>query len=165
MFSAWESSFSEEGPFLGRQLSTLFGLNLSIALCTWTMHRLRRLSEEKKLKRSDFNIPGPVWEVLTFSVFVDNVDAESFLTSRSDGWRAQIGCGCSGSRSCCHRNFSPLSQRLLCSSSFAVKPRVASSAGFSFPGTCNQSPGELRSLICCTRLLTYTWNRWASLLR
>ena len=41
----------------------------------------------------------------------------------------------------------------------------ASLAGFFFPGKWNQSPGELRSLICCPRLPTYTWNRRASLLR
>ena len=63
-----------------------------------------------------------------------SVDAESFLTSRSDGWRAQVGCGCSGNKSCFHRNFGPLNHRLLCSNSFAVKRWEASSAGFSFPG-------------------------------
>ena len=151
---AWESSSTKGVPSLGRQLYSLFGLSLSIALCTWTIHRLRRLSVETCLKRSGSNIPDPVWKVLVLQTFVANMDAGSFLTSMSEGCRAQIGCCCKGSGSSYHRKLGPLNQRLLCISSFAVRPREASSAGFPFPGTWNHSSGELRSLICCTRLPT-----------
>ena len=45
--SALDSSATNGGPSCGRQLSCLFGLVLSIALCMRTIHRLRRLNEEK----------------------------------------------------------------------------------------------------------------------
>ena len=64
ILSAWESSSTKGVPSLGRQLYSLFGLSLSIALCTWTIHRLRWLSVETCLKRSGSNIPDLVWKVL-----------------------------------------------------------------------------------------------------
>lgn len=151
--SAWESIATKGGPSLGRQSICLFGRSFSIALCRQTIHLLRRLNEEKWLKRSGSNTPGKICLIFTLSIFVTSVDAWS-LTSLSEGSNVYSGCDWRGSGSCCHRNCGPLNQRLLSGSSFAFRPHEALSAGFSFPGTWNQSSGELRCQICCTRLPT-----------
>ena len=46
-FSALDSSATNGGPFCGRQLCFFSERVFSIALCMRTMHRLRRLNEEK----------------------------------------------------------------------------------------------------------------------
>ena len=83
--SALDSSATNGGPSCGRQLCCLFGLVLSIALCIRTIHRLRRLNEEKRMKRSGSSIPGESSRILTSLILLVSVDAESFLTSTSDG--------------------------------------------------------------------------------
>ena len=75
MCSAWESSATKGGPSFGRQFICLFGLSFSIALCRRTIHLLRRLYEEKWLKRSGSNTPGETCLIFTLSIFVASVDA------------------------------------------------------------------------------------------
>ena len=57
----------------------------------------------------------------------------------------------------------PFHQRELSTRFCAVRPREASSAGFNYVSTYFHWSGDVRSLICWTRLATKVWKRRASL--
>ena len=121
--------FNQGVPSFGRQLYCLSGRRLSIILCIRTIVLMRRLKEEQWWNLSDSSSFGKFCSV----TLVDSVVAESFLTSASEESNSKSSWSLEGGLTCCQRKEGPLNQRSLPNSSFAVIPREASLAGFSFP--------------------------------